>query len=61
MGQLTHRQQHAFDFPHRSEAAEEGQETHEGRGDDEDVNRSGEQVRAQQLAEKVTVDECNEA
>jgi hypothetical protein len=61
MGHLTHRQQHAFDFFNCTEASEEGQETHEGRCYNQNVNGSGEQVCAQQLTEEVAIDECNEA
>lgn len=61
MGQVTHRQQHAFDFPNRTEASEEGQDTNERRSHDQNVNGTGEQVRAQQLAEEVAIDECNDA
>lgn len=57
--QLTHRQQHAFYFANSSEAAEERQETDEGWSDDQDVYRSWEQVSAQQLAQEVSIHECN--
>lgn len=53
----THRQKHAFDLAHGTEAAEKRQKTRHGRGDHQHPNSSREQVRAQQLAEKVAIDE----
>lgn len=58
---LTHRQQHALDFAHCTETAEEREQTDSSRGDDQHVNGTGKQVRAEQLTQEVAIDERNEA
>lgn len=57
---FTHRQEHAFDLANGPEAAEEGQHADKRRGDDQHIDSAREQVRAQQLAQEVPIDECNE-
>lgn len=54
---LTHRQKHAFDLAHRTEASEERENADCTGRHHQHPNGSREQVRAQQLAEKVAVDE----
>ena len=54
---FTHRQQHAFDLAKGSKATEEGQQTNQRRGDNEDINSTRKQVRAKQFAEEITIDE----
>jgi len=55
------RQQHALDFADGSETSEERQQADQRRGNDQNVNGSGEQVRAEQLAEEVAVNQRNDS
>lgn len=52
---LTHRQQHALDLADRSETPEKREQAHQQWGDDQHVNSAGEQVRAQQLVQEVSI------
>lgn len=54
---ITHRQQHALDLADCAEAAEEGQQTHKPWGDDLNVDGSREEIRTEQLAHEVALDE----
>lgn len=55
------RQQHALELLGGPDAPEEGQQTDEGGGRNQHVNRSGEQVRSEQLVDEVLVDQRPDA
>lgn len=54
---FTHRQQHALELLGGADAPEEGQQTDQGGGRNQHVDRPGEQVRPEQLVDEVLVDQ----